>query len=72
MEPTYLKLAPVLSSVVYSFLGLIFFGIAFWVMNKLSSVSLRKELLDEHNIAMAIVIAAVVLAQGLIIASAIH
>ena len=69
---SYMKLGTLLSTVVYSVIGLVFLGLGFLLMNKLSPFSLSKELLEEHNTAIAIVIAGVMIAQGIIIAAVVH
>jgi len=51
---------------------LIVFGIAFWLMVKLTPFSIRKELEEDQNVAMAIVIGAVMLGLAIIIAATIH
>lgn len=61
-----------LSTVVYTFFGLIVFGLAFWVIVKVSPFSIRKELEADHNNAIAILIASVILGLALIIAAALH
>lgn len=58
--------------VLFALLGLLLFGAAFWVVNRLTAFSLRKELLDDQNTALAIVIAAVLLGIALIVAASIH
>ena len=59
-------------TVVFVVLGLIVFALAFLIIAKASPFSVRKELEDDQNIALAIVIAAVILGSALIIAAAIH
>jgi len=56
----------------YTVFGLIVFGIAFWLMVKLTPFSIRKELEEDQNVAMAIVIGAVMLGLAIIIAATIH
>ncbi len=71
-----MELAPYLrtflSTVVYTLFGLAAFGIAFWVIVKVSPFSIRKELETDHNTALAIVIGSVILGLALIIGAAIH
>ncbi len=67
LNPQYL-----LNSLVYSILGIAVFWIAFIVIDKLTPYDLWRELVEERNTALAIVIAAMCLGLALIIASAIH
>ena len=59
------------ASVVYSLIGVIVFAIAFVVMEKLAPFSLRKELEEDDNVAVGIVLGSVVIGLAIIISSAI-
>jgi putative membrane protein len=66
-------LLPVLvTTIVFVVLGLIIFALAFLVIGKATPFSVRKEIEEDHNVALAIVIASVILGTALIIAAAIH
>jgi len=66
-------LLPVLiTTIVFVLLGLIIFALAFFIITKVSPFSVRKEIEDDQNIALAVVIASVILGSALIIAAAIH
>ena len=62
----------VLETAVFVLLGLALFGVAFWLMVKLSPFSIRKELEHDHNTALAIVMAAVIIGISIIVAAAIN
>ena len=62
----------VVTTIVFVVLGLIVFALAFLVIAKATPFSVRKEIEDDQNIALAIVIAAVILGSALIIAAAVH
>jgi putative membrane protein len=62
----------VLETAVFVLLGLALFGLAFWLMMKLSPFSIRKELEHDHNTALAIVMAAVIIGISIIVAAAIN
>ena len=64
---------PVLvTTLVFVVLGLIIFALAFFVIGKATPFSVRKEIEEDHNVALAIVIASVILGTALIIAAAVH
>ena len=66
-------LLPVLvTTLVFVVVGLIIFALAFLVIGKATPFSVRKEIEEDHNVALAIVIASVILGTALIIAAAIH
>ena len=62
----------VVTTLVFVIMGLIVFALAFLVIAKSTPFSVRKEIEEDQNIALAIVIAAVILGSALIIAAAIH
>jgi putative membrane protein len=61
----------VASSAIFAGIGLVVFGIAFWIMNKLSPFSLKKEIEEDQNVALAVIMAGVIIGVSLIIASAV-
>lgn len=66
-------LLPVLiATIVFVVLGLIVFALAFFVITKVTPFSVRKEIEDDQNVALAVVIGSVILGSALIIAAAIH
>ena len=67
------ELLPVLvTTLLFVLLGLIIFALAFVVIQKVTPFSVRKEIEEDHNVALAIVIASVIFGTALIIAAAIH
>ena len=66
-------LVPVLvTTVVFVLLGLLVFALTFLIIVKATPFSVRQELETDHNVALAIVIASVILGTAIIIAAAIH
>jgi uncharacterized membrane protein YjfL (UPF0719 family) len=61
-----------LNTLVYTVFGVIIFAISFWVMVKVSPFSVRQEIEGDHNTALAILMASVILGLALIIAAALH
>jgi putative membrane protein len=67
------SLLPILvTTLVFVILGLIVFSLAFLVIGKATPFSVRKEIEEDHNVALAVVIASVILGSAIIIAAAIH
>ena len=62
----------VINTLVFVLIGLIVFASAFLIIAKATPFSVRKELEEDQNIALAIVIASVILGSALIIAAAVH
>jgi uncharacterized membrane protein YjfL (UPF0719 family) len=62
----------VVTTVVFVIIGLVVFAIAFFIIAKATPFSVRKEIEEDHNVALAIVIASVLLGSAIIIAAAIH
>lgn len=65
-------LGNLIAAVVFAFLGILVFLIAFLVMDKLTPYHLWKEIVQEHNTALAILVGAMSLGVCIIIAAAIH
>jgi uncharacterized membrane protein YjfL (UPF0719 family) len=62
----------VITTLVFVVIGLIVFALAFLIIAKAAPFSVRKEIEDDQNIALAIVIGSVILGSALIIAAAVH
>jgi putative membrane protein len=61
-----------LNAVVYAALGIIIFAIAFVLIDKLTPYHLWKEIVDDKNVALAILIGALSIGMCIIIAAAVH
>lgn len=61
-----------LSTLAFTIFGLVFFALAYVVIVKTTPFSIRKEIEEDQNVALAIVIASVILGIALIIAAAIQ
>jgi uncharacterized membrane protein YjfL (UPF0719 family) len=70
MEATLLS--NLISAVVFAGLGISVFLLTFLVIDRLTPYTLWREIIDEHNTALAVLIGAVALGMSLIIAAAIH
>jgi putative membrane protein len=72
MDQMLLDLRPLamLSTVVYSVIGLAIFGLAFLLMVKISPFSIRKEIEKDQNVALAIIVGSVFIALAIIIQAA--
>jgi putative membrane protein len=62
----------VLNALVYSVLGIVILATAFWVLDLLTPYALWKEIVEEKNLALAILVGAMSLGVSVIIASAVH
>lgn len=65
-------LANIISALVFTFLGMLVFVIAFIIMDKVTPYHLWKEIVQEHNMALAILVGAMSIGICIIIAAAIH
>jgi uncharacterized membrane protein YjfL (UPF0719 family) len=70
-----LLIAPLVESLlnvaVYTLAGLLLFALAFFVMGKATPFSIRKEIEEDQNVALAIVIGSVIIGIALIIVASI-
>jgi uncharacterized membrane protein YjfL (UPF0719 family) len=62
----------IVATLAFSILGILLFALAFWIIVKVSPFSVRKELEDDQNIALGIVIGAVIIGIALIVSAAVH
>ncbi|MDQ7084177.1 MAG: DUF350 domain-containing protein [Sulfurovum sp.] len=60
-----------ISTLIYTFLGLGIFLIALFIMEVISKFSINRQIIEEGNIALAIVLASIIASLGMIISSAI-
>jgi len=56
----------------YTLFGLITFGVAFWIIVRITPFSIRKEIEEDQNMSLAILVGSVMLGLSIIIASTIH
>lgn len=62
----------IVAAVVYSLVGIVMLSVAFWVFDLLTPGNLWKEVAVEKNMPLAVTLAAMTIAVGMIIAAAIH
>jgi uncharacterized membrane protein YjfL (UPF0719 family) len=63
---------PVVDSLLYSVLGTVVLLAAFALIERVLPFSLRKEVAEDHNVALGIILGAFILGVSLIISSAIR
>jgi uncharacterized membrane protein YjfL (UPF0719 family) len=68
----WLKPAVFVGSIVYALIGVLVFLICFVIVDKLTPYQLWSQIVEEKNVALAIVVGAIAIAIGLIVAAAIH
>ncbi len=61
----------VVASVVYCAIGVIMFGLSFLIIKMMTPFSLRKEIEEDQNTALGIVIGSVIIGLSLIISAAV-
>ena len=68
----WLKPGVFFGSILFALMGVIIFWLCFVIIDKLTPYQLWTEIVEHKNLALAIVVAAMCLAIGLIVAAAIH
>lgn len=66
------QLGNVVNAIIYAAIGIVIFAGAFLVLDKVTPYNLWKEIVQEHNTALAILLGAMSLGICVIIASAVH
>ena len=67
-----IQLNNVVNAVVYAAIGIVIFASAFLVLDKVTPYNLWKEIVQEHNTALAILLGGMSLGICVIIAAAVH
>ena len=67
-----IQLTNVVNAIVYAAIGIAIFGLAFLIIDKFTPYNLWKEIVQEHNTALAILLGAMSLGICVIIAAAVH
>ncbi|WP_395701392.1 DUF350 domain-containing protein [Aquabacterium sp.] len=68
----WLKPAIVLGSILYAVIGVVVLWLSFIIIDKLTPYDLWDEIVGKKNLALAIVVGAMFIAIGQIVAAAIH
>jgi putative membrane protein len=62
----------VLQTLVFALMGILVFALAFWIIVKATPFSVRKEIEEDQNVAIAVLIGAIIIAIAIVIAAAIQ
>jgi putative membrane protein len=62
----------VVTTLVFSLVGILLFALAFLIIVKIAPFSTRKEIEEDQNTALAILIGSVIIGIALIVAAAVH
>ncbi len=65
------QLSGLVSTLIYSAVGLLFFLIAYFLIEKLTPFSVRKEIEEDQNTALGVIIGCMMIGLAIIIAAAI-
>ena len=72
MDIEWLRPAAFLGSILFALIGVVVFWISFIVIDKLTPYDLWKELVENRNMALGLVVAAMSLGISIIVAAEIH
>lgn len=62
----------VVTTLIFAAIGIALFAVAYWIIIKVSPFSVRKEIEEDQNTALAIVIASIIIGIALIVSAAVH
>ena len=68
----WLRPAVFVGSIVYALVGVLLFWLCFLIIDKITPYDLWREIVEKHNRALALVVAAMCLGISIIVAAAIH
>lgn len=60
------------AAMIFSVIGVAVFAICFWIIVRVTPFSVRKEIQEDQNTSLAIIIGSMILGIAIIIAAAIH
>ncbi|MFG6466025.1 DUF350 domain-containing protein [Roseateles sp. BYS87W] len=72
MTLDWLKPEVILGSTMYAVIGVVIFWVCFIIVDKITPYKLWEELVEHKNVALAIVVGAMCISIGNIVAAAIH
>ncbi len=72
MEGFEFHVGNLLNAIVYAILGIVIFVIAFFVIDKITPYHLWKEIVEDKNVALAVLIGFMSVGMCIIIAAAVH
>lgn len=61
-----------IASIVFSITGIVILALAFWIFERTTPGTLWREIIEEHNVALAIIAAAFMISMAIIIGSAVQ
>ena len=70
--PDWLHPGVIGGTMLYAVIGVVVLWLAFAIIDKITPYDLWKEICEDRNVALAIVVAGMFIALGMIIAAAIH
>lgn len=62
----------ILGSLIFSGIGMLMFALAMWIVSKVLPFSLRKEIEEDQNTSLGIVLGSIIIGLALILSSAIR
>ncbi|MBK7617141.1 MAG: DUF350 domain-containing protein [Vitreoscilla sp.] len=72
MDVDLLKPGVMLASIIYAVIGVVVLWVSFAIIDKITPYKLWDEIVEKKNLALAVVVGAMFIAIGLIVAAAIH
>jgi uncharacterized membrane protein YjfL (UPF0719 family) len=69
---THLDPGAIAATIVYSLIGMALFALAFWLFDKMAPFSIRKEIEDDQNTALGVILGSAMLGIAIIVAAAIQ
>ena len=61
---------PIVMSVVFTLIGLLLFGACLWLIVKIAPFSIRKEIEEDQNVALGVIIGSMILGIAMILSAA--
>ena len=62
----------IFQTLIFAIIGILFFALAIWIIGKVTPFSVRKEIEEDQNTAIAIVIGSIIIGIAIVLAAAIQ
>lgn len=66
------ELWELIPTIIYFVVGVALFGISVWIMERVSPFSIRKEIEQDHNVALGIIMGSGIIALAIVLAAVIR
>ena len=72
LRMTEMNFSYLIDGALHAALGLVVFGVALWILDRTAGFSVRKQVVEEKNVAAAVLAGLIALGAAVIVAASVH